>query len=370
MTRISRRRFIGQLAAVSGLLLSRDLIFTRIAAAQQLSDFNILVAGDSFIWGQGLQEKDKFYTLVANWLEKEHFLGRRRVSLTVKAHSGAKLELTEKDLTALRRAKLSPKTRLHPEVDVFFPSSRMQIDEAGAEYRDPASVGLVMLSGGITDLVVGNTVNPFLRRGKLRRMIHTHSHAKLAALLQHTAELFPNAIVLVIGYFPIVSTKSDVKMLTRYLLKIIRFPAPLRHLLTNPASRQILKIGRKSLAEHSRIWVAESNREARDAIVDANRSIGRERVFFVESPITENEAFATKDSMLWGLGADAMPEDDLFGERRVICSQTFREIRYRSFGPFSTRLCELASVAHPNRKGSAAYAEEIKKILREKIASV
>jgi hypothetical protein len=278
--------------------------------------------------------------------------------------------LSDKDLAELKRYGIRPDSRLHPEVDVFFPSSRIQIDDARDEYADPSSVGLVMLSGGITDLVVGNTVNPFLRRGKLRRMIHTHSHAKLARLLKHITETFPNAVVLVIGYFPIVSTKSDVKMVTRYLLKILRFPSPLRHIFTNPATRQLLKIGRKSLAEHSRVWVSESNIESREAILEVNREIGRERVFFVESPITEENCFATKDPMLWGLGPDAMPEDDLYRERKTICNQTFRDMKYRSFGPFSTRLCEIASVAHPNRKGAAAYAEEIKKVLRTKIPSV
>lgn len=367
MTRISRRRFIGQLAAVSGFLLSRNLALTNLVAAKTTRDFNVLVVGDSFIWGQGLYEKDKFYSIVCRWLEQEHFAGARKVNLNVKAHSGARLELSEKDLAELKRNGVNPTSKLHPEVDVFFPSSRMQIDEARGEYSDPASVGLVMLSGGITDLVVGNTVNPFLRRGKLRRMIHTHSHAKLARLLEHITDTYPKAIVLVIGYFPIVSTKSDVKMMTRYLLKIIKFPSPLRHMLTNPASRQFLKIGRKSLAEHSRVWVSESNKEARDAIRDANRAIGKERVFFVESPITEDNCFATKDPMLWGLGPDAMPEDDLYLDRKAICKQTFRDMEYRSFGPFSTRLCELASVAHPNKKGAAAYAEEIKNVLRAKL---
>ncbi|MBS1793156.1 MAG: SGNH/GDSL hydrolase family protein [Acidobacteria bacterium] len=356
MTGLSRRRFLKTLGAAAGLLLFPQTLFTQTAGK---TDFEMLVVGDSFIWGQGLREKDKFYTLVKDWLERDLFGATRRVNLKVKAHSGARIYIHEDQLAEMLECGEDPEKFHYPEADLSFPSITFQIDAARREYETGDAVGLVMLSGGITDLVVGNAVNPFLREGKMRRLIHRYSHAAMANLLDHIAEVFPRALVVVVGYFPIVSTKSDVNTLTKYLMKIVKFPHPLQFLLTNLFSKQFMKIVRKATAERSRIWVYESNKELRDAVREANEKSRRERVVFVESPITEENCFATKNSLLFGMNEDNKPEDELYAERLTECPKVFREIKYRPFGLISERMCELASVAHPNKAGARAYAEAI-----------
>jgi hypothetical protein len=60
---ISRRRFMKTAAAVC--------VFAVLGNATPNSparDFELLVVGDSLIFGQGLLEKDKIYTHVAEWL--------------------------------------------------------------------------------------------------------------------------------------------------------------------------------------------------------------------------------------------------------------------------------------------------------------
>ncbi len=56
----------------------------------------------------------------------------------------------------------------HPEANLSFPSIRTQINFARKEYEKPESVNLVILSGGITDILVANTINPFLKEKKMR----------------------------------------------------------------------------------------------------------------------------------------------------------------------------------------------------------
>lgn len=364
MTRYSRRRFLRQLSASAGLLLLSRNSFPFDFSRSEKDIFEMLVVGDSFIWGQGLRERDKFYYLVREWLEKEIFDGKSKVKLKVKAHSGAQIYIHDDQLAQIKKCGEDIERFHYPEADLSFPSTAFQIETAYKEYENPENVKLVMLSGGITDLVVANTVNPFLRESKMRKMIHEFLHAAMTKLLDRTTEVFPNAYVVVLGYFPIVSTKSDVKMLTKYLMKIVKFPHFLQFLLTNDFSRQFMKIVRKATAERSRIWVSESNKELRDAVKTINEKCGFSRAIFVESPITEETCFATKNPMLWGMDKDNKPEDFIYAERKIECPKVFKIIKYKPFSIFSTRLCEIASVAHPNVAGSIAYAEAIKAKLK------
>ncbi len=82
--------------------------------------FDFLVVGDSLIWGQGLEEKDKFYALTKNWLENEFFGGRRRVALKMKAHSGATIFLHDDEAAALKKTGRTENTFFDPEVAVGF----------------------------------------------------------------------------------------------------------------------------------------------------------------------------------------------------------------------------------------------------------
>jgi hypothetical protein len=147
-------------------------------------------------------------------------------------------------------------------------------------------------------------------------------------------------------------------------MKAVKFPHPLQFLFTNIFSKQFMKVVRKAVAERSRVWVYESNKEMRDAVRAANEKCGATRVVFVESPITEETCFATKNSLLFGLDRDNLPEDEIYPERKIECAKALREIKYKPFGFVSRRMCELASVAHPNAAGSLAYAEAIKRQLR------
>jgi hypothetical protein len=364
MTNYSRRQFLKQLGAFAAVFTAGKFAVPFSVFAQDDSDFEMLVVGDSFIWGQGLREEDKFYYLVKEWLQREIFQNTRRVNLKVKAHSGAKIYLQESQLEKMRKAGEDPEKFHYPEADISFPSITFQVDAARREYENPESVKLVMMSGGITDLVVGNTVNPFLRESKMREIIHKYSHAAMTNLLEKISNNFPQAYIVVVGYFPIVSTRSDVNKITKYLMKIVRFPHPLQFLLTNLFSKQFMKIVRKAVSERSRIWFYESNKELRDAVLQANEKCRRTQILFVESPITEENCFATKNSLLFGMDNDNKPEDELYKERKRECPKVFKEIKYKPFGFISTRMCELASVAHPNKAGSVAYAEAIKTRLK------
>jgi hypothetical protein len=366
MQEYSRRQFLKQLGAAAGLfLLSRNVLsFPKFDFSGASKTFEMLVVGDSHISGQGLEEKHKFFYLVKEWLQADVFGESRKVNLKVKAHSGSRIYLHEDELEAMQKAGDDINKFYHQEANLSSPSIQTQIDVARKEYGNADAVNLVMLSGGITDVLVANTINPFIKEKKMRALIHKYCNEAMFGLLEQTTGAFPNALVVVVGYFPIISTKSDVNKISRYLFKPAKFPHPLQWTFTNPLSKQFMKILRKKMAERSRIWVAESNREMRTAIAKINAKFDESRVLFVQSPITEENCFGTKNSLLWETNKDNLPGDERYAERKKICSEVFDELKYQHYGKLSTRMCELAAIGHPNIEGAKAFAESIKNSLK------
>ena len=366
MGEYSRRQFLKQLGTAAGLfLLSRSVLsLPKFNFSDESQTFEMLVVGDSHISGQGLKAENKFYYLVKEWLQRDVFGESRQVNLKVKAHSGSRIELHKDELEAMLKVEDDFNKFHHPEANLSFPSIRTQINFARKEYEKPESVNLIMLSGGITDILVANTINPFLKEKKMRELIHKYCNEEMFGLLEHTTNSFPNAQVVVIGYFPIISTRSDVNKISRYLFKPIKFPHALQWAFTNDLSKQFMKILRKKIARRSRIWVKESNREMREAIAKVNAKFDQPKVLFVESPITEENCYGTKNSLLWETDKDNLPGDERYGERKTMCPKLFGELKYQHYGKLSIRMCELAAIGHPNVEGAKAFAEAIKNRLK------
>lgn len=342
-------------AAVIGLFLATP------AAGQQPSEFNMLVVGDSHIAGQGLKTENKFYSLVRDWLERETFASKRKVNLKVKAHGGSRLNLHADELAKMLKAGDDITKYHYSEANISQPSIRMQIDDARREYPSGDTVDLVMLSGCITDVLVGNIVNPAVSIKKLRRDIASFCGEAMQGILEHITQTFPRAQVVVVGYFPIASRKSDLKKLTAYFLRIISFPRCLQCMFTNVVTRNlVMKPLRSKFARRSDIWVRDSDRAITDAVSKVNSKLSQPRIYYVPSPITADRSYGTKQTLLWEVELDQRPDDETYDERKAGCAVVFSELKYRHYGRFSKRMCELSSVAHPNVEGSRAFADAIK----------
>ena len=67
----TRRSFLKRIGAFSAALHVGRESMRAVNAEQTPLDF--LVVGDSVVWGQGLAEQEKFYSLTAEWLRNEAF---------------------------------------------------------------------------------------------------------------------------------------------------------------------------------------------------------------------------------------------------------------------------------------------------------
>lgn len=362
MSNFSRRQFLKSLGAIAAFFVANRTGFSFVSSSE---DFEMLVVGDSLIWGQGLEEKDKFYTLTKNWLQSEL---KTQVNLKVKAHSGATVFLHDKEIELLKKAEKSEAESFYPEVNLSFPSLKTQIDVAKNEFekegKKAESVNLVMLTGGIVDITVAGVLNPLANEKSLKKYITQYCNEDMFRFLEHSAEVFPNALFAVVGYFPILSPKTDTAKMLNAFLEAYSIPRPLKPFSNNILTRPFFRIIQKKALNRSRVWFEDSNRELQNAVNRLNSKSGKQRAVFIKSSLTEDSAMETPNTLLFRMGKRGKTEDTFYDKRLIECKKILGDLR-KSIGlKQSVRQCEIAAIAHPNPEGSKVYAEDIKNSLK------
>ncbi len=272
MNKVSRRQFLKALAASATLVLTGKNT-SSAATYHDPAAFDLLVIGDSIIWGQGLEEKDKFYTLTANWLRSDAFQNRRNVDLKVKAHSGSNVKYHLDEAEKNSRAGRDETYFYKPEVNVGFPSIWKQVETAAAEYKAEGKSGgadLILLTGGITDLL-DRLLDPFKGKARLPALIERSCRDDMFDLLEHALLNHPRAKIAVIGYYPIISPKTPGSRMFNTWLESMGFPGPLKRVANNPITRKLFFRHLKArVLTRSRIWYDESNRNLQAAVDQLN----------------------------------------------------------------------------------------------------
>jgi hypothetical protein len=355
----SRRDFLKITGATAGLTLIPRSLF-----AQTNRPFNMLVVGDSMISGQGLGENERSYYLVKQWLETEALKGSRPVSLKVKAHSGASIDLRAPQVEALKKAGIAESRTFPDEVNISFPSIRAQIDAAHSEYQDPRAVDLIMLSGGITDVRLSTILDPLRGNEKLQSDIEKYCNEAMFQLLRHAAELFPNALIAVVGYYPMLSKQSSRKKIFSHILELYDLPGPLRPLINNPLQRQLLKYYANKMIRRSLLWANGSTVEMKKAVARTNANFAAQRAVFIASPITEENSLGTKNSLLYELGRHNKITDTTAAARKEACEQTLPALHASTGLKFSVHMCEIAGIGHPTPAGAKLIAAAIERELK------
>ncbi|MGH9946242.1 MAG: hypothetical protein ACRD6X_03490 [Pyrinomonadaceae bacterium] len=360
---LTRREFLRSLAA--------SAVFSHLARPASFfstkeNPFEFLVIGDSLIWGQGLKEKDKTYTLVADWLRTEAFGSRREVNLRVEAHSGATITFHEDEAEKYRKAGRDETYYYPPEINVNFPSMWKQTEVAADKYKAAGKSGadLVLISAGITDIGVSKVLDPFGDIDELKPQIERSSGELVFELLEYIAQLNHDALIVVVGYFPIISEKSNGTRLFNGWLESMSFPRFLKPLANNALLRKLL-FGRikKKVIERSMLWVAESDRNLQKAVDRINAKLEKRAAVFVPSPLTEDNAIETPDTLLFRMGKKGVVEDPLYFERKKDCKVMLNELKRSTGIEFSVRFCEIAGAGHPNEAGAKAYADAVEAAL-------
>ena len=361
------RRYLGTILCVLILTLASGA-----TAVSQAREFELLVVGDSLIFGQGLLENDKIFTHVAEWLKSSAAVSPRAVNVKVKAHSGSTLKFHPDEAEAYRKAGRDETFYYKPEVNVSFPSTWKQLEVAANEYRAEGKSGadLILLTGCITDISVAKVLDPKGDDELLRQQVKKYCHDDMLELLAHAARLHPSASIAVIGYFPMISPRSNGKRLFNGWLEARDTNRIVKWIMNNPITRKLIfqKIGNRAI-ERSRIWFEESSKQLQAAVDDFNRLSDRKRAIFVRSPLTEENSVEAPNTLLFRMGRHGISEDPMFAERKTDCDQALPELKRSTGLEYPVRFCEVAGVGHPNPAGARKYAEAIIEMLPTIIAS-
>ena len=334
---------------------------------------NMLVLGDSILWGQGLREQQKSWYRVKCWLQGTT---GRIVDVVVKAHSGAVVEGS----LAQTQIYNSP----NAEVNLPLPAVNEQLDDAVKFYGDTAKVDLVLVDGCINDVDVRNILNASVDRNLIRERAANSCGAAMARLLRRTAAAFPNAHVIVPGYYRIVSSQTEDNAFIRLLVKKLAGP---------PTSGERLndKQRRERLITNSEEFYSVSTASLREAIKQVNDELqarsSKQKILFAEIQFWPEHAFSAKDTLLWTFvfastnlsgfrkllviltfGTSAYkPNDTMRKERVDSCKETYKKPKgikepkdQKQIRENHYLACRYASLGHPNQMGALIYAEAIK----------
>ena len=145
-----------------------------------LDTFRILAFGDSVVWGQGLEEPNKFRSLVEQVIRQRH--GDIGVYKDVRARSGATLKP--------RIGGTAFQNRLNGEVPTSFPTIFDQVLEFEDAPDAKEDFDLILLDGGINDVNVRTIISPLTLAAQLTSQITTSCHDDMLELLKELTATF------------------------------------------------------------------------------------------------------------------------------------------------------------------------------------
>jgi lysophospholipase L1-like esterase len=297
--------------------------------------YRIVPIGDSVVWGQGLEPREKFTSLVARDLEAAY--PGNVVLESADVHSGAVIG------TSITQVALK-----FGEVPESFPSI---IDQCSRFTNSPETVNLVLLNGGINDVGVNHIMNPLAIYPTLSARVEEACYRSMKSLLTMVSQKFslPNCQILVLGYYPILSNQSDPTKALKFLQAHgIHKPDYLTEDLDffDPIVQRCL-----SFWNDSTTYLRKAVSESHDP-----------RIAFLDSGFTEaNSVFSTVLPYLFGVELDGTfgPEDPMALTRHLQCDAV-----YPANQELNRQFCYRASAGHPNVLGAAQYARQIKGVLR------
>jgi lysophospholipase L1-like esterase len=340
---------------------------------------NLLVLGDSISWGQGLRDEHKASYLIKRWLEQQT---GREVVQTMQAHSGALIGPPE---ATSDRAGLDAALQMDGELSRGYPTINDQVDYALKAFGSPAQVDLVIVNGCINDVDSRRLLNAANTPDNIRELAQEKCGAPVEALLTRIAATFPYAHLVIIGYYPILTERTANDIFMRALAKRFYSPGPGAPKMNDKALRaRLIAISREWYQTSSQMLSAA----ARKVDSDFSAKGSHQRVLFADAGFRTENAFAAKETRLWGFDAtwvrkmlvlltlgrvELRSNDELRSYRSDLCNKLLKRPEGETPEQEIVRddrlmRCRLAAVAHPNRKGAAMYADAIGRLLKPLIA--
>jgi lysophospholipase L1-like esterase len=313
-----------------------------------IATFQMLVLGDSVIWGEGLQDPDKIHSLVEAHEKTLH--PGMSVYKTVLAHSGAILSWN---------ASISG-TAHDGDISQDYPSIQQQAN-AAASLPNASTVDLILVTGCANDVGFQNFLNVTASQTSIANLVQRYCLGDMTAFLQATANQFPAATIVVADYYQGVSLETD-----PYFINVVAVlyglqdnqglaPKALAAWLgSSPAAIPIV-------AGNAGYFASQANMQLGNAVAAANSSLTSPRIFFADPGFGPTNAANASNPWLFGLRGHVVPgptdSSAALSRRENQCSGIYSKTS------IDYMFCRLASAGHPNETGAVQYFNAIKPFL-------
>lgn len=321
--------------------------------------FRMVVIGDSIAWGCGLDAKEKYSYLTADWLQKEL---KRPVEVTILAHTGATLDTS----------KSGGHIFFDPELSSWDPTILEQIDKI----NNPEHVDLILLSGGINDIGVDKILDPTADSNDIINTCSSIENSMYNVLIKLLNKC-KNAKIVVTSYYLIVSNDTPEPALNDFAKVLSSIDPNYLHRVgaslvkDNPITKLSTpeeKVGTFVL-ESIAFNLMRSNSKAFDnqfrehignseggAVFEANKysraHFDKDRVIFASIDFPSDKSYGTSGSWLWKLidTNDGGKTDDHKYAYRVSLCDNYASCNWDD---------KIDAIGHPNVEGAGEYNRAI-----------
>lgn len=259
-----------------------------------------------------------------------------------------------------------------------MPTVGEQIDCAANDegYR---SADLVLVEGCINDVGAESIVYPWTEADALGESTNRYCGDPFFSALQKIRQYFPKAVVVVAGYYPLVSSRSSIFGFsgTRRLASRTRKVYTSKHIV--PVSQQKTRKPRREehdiLAVNSEIFYQRSKASLISAVNRANGN-GEPAVFFAQMPepatfngqptMDPRLAYGSSRGNEWMVSFRflhfwAFHKDENYWFRQPLCDQYVPADDIPS--AINHLVCQTNPAFHPNVGGAAVYTKSIETII-------
>lgn len=306
-----------------------------------LDTFRLLILGDSIAWGQGLQEHEKFHTLLENHIRDR--AGDMAVYKSIFAHSGAIIGTSDNTTDPPVPGNFGP------EVPSSSPTIREQLLASLNGNPTNDTIDLVVIVGGINDADIIQILNP--AGPPLPSLLDDCCRIRMKDLLKKTADRLPNAKIIVAGYHLPFSDQSNTILLplaiTAMGLAVAGVPGVVGGLALSAIAEATLKQRCKDFQQISRSSLSVAVAET---MTESPQAAGR--IFFADPDFLPQHAMFASQSLIFEINPDLSPQDnDVVKNGRIIACDLN--------APRGGAFCRTASTGHPNAAGHQRYANAV-----------
>jgi hypothetical protein len=257
------------------------------------------------------------------------------------------------------------------------PSKYPTLIQESATVPNPETVDLVLMDFGINDISIETILNPDSTSQQLSDLTHQHFYVNGLKVLSKIREKFPNANIIVTGYYPIITKSTNFDVILPLLLQLgplligvggileatlgAIFPLALAYLVGSITGGVILDDKLGQIISNCKLFATQSASDLQTAVDEQNTTETAAHSVTAAFPyFNDDNAILANNSLLWGIKVDPFsfalnpldhiePVDSVVKERMIACDAA-------KLKDFELQEGRLASVGHPNLAGAKSYA--------------